>query len=448
MDQAFSLKNLKALLQEDRTKGGKLEEKYIPAAYDLRMKLYALKKRKSRSYFSMRKGKMTEVAYLRRVSRLDTALEQRKSQHENLIDVELSRISKTIAKADFRVSVKLLPSLVAGKQVYGIDSSLDQILAVRHVQRILKFTYDIKMPSRDLLIGQIKSLALDGVPKYIIRADVEQFYESVRHLDLLNSIHESPALSVVVKRILTRLIKDYVKTSGNEKGLPRGIGMSAYLAEIYLASIDDEIRNQEDLFYYARYVDDIVLMYAPKRRDSVSTYLSNVSEIINRKGLAFNSKTHVIDLLDNQNGKFEYLGYEFDASPSKWGVRLSQKKLQKYRSKIEKSFADYTKKHSFVAKKSAEELIIRSLYLTGNFRLFSRKSNAFIGIYFSNKFITDTSQLRGLDHFFKHKVSTLTDPSLKRKLAKLSFLSGFDNKTFRSFDPRQLSEISKGWNHG
>ncbi|WP_277342840.1 reverse transcriptase domain-containing protein, partial [Pseudomonas viridiflava] len=108
-------------------------------------------------------------------------------------------------------------------------------------------------------------MALDGVPKYIIRSDVELFYESVGHKELFDGIYQAPELSVLIKRILTRLMKDYVVVSGDENGLPRGIGISAYLSEIYLSSIDDEIRRQDNLFYYARYVDDMVLMYAPQR---------------------------------------------------------------------------------------------------------------------------------------------------------------------------------------
>jgi hypothetical protein len=303
------------------------------------------------------------------------------------------------------------------------------------------------MPSRDILVSQIKLLALDGVPKYIIRSDVESFYESVRHKELLNEIHQSPELSVLIKRILTRLMKDYVFVSGDQNGLPRGIGISAYLSEMYLSSIDAEIRRQEDLFYYARYVDDMVLMYAPQRKELAASYLTTLSEMLKGKGLAFNNKTKAIDLLVEQKGKFDYLGYTFDISSSTRGIRLSQRKFEKYRSRIEKAFSDYSSKHLFIPKKAADELMLRCLFLTGNMRLFNRKSNAFIGVYFSNKHITDTRQLSGLDHFYNSKVASVTSPSLKRKLSKLSFEKGFKEKLFRNFDSKQFSELSRGWKH-
>ncbi|VVN37401.1 antiviral reverse transcriptase Drt3a [Pseudomonas fluorescens] len=447
MDQAFSIKNLNDLLKDDREKGGDLEERYIPAAFNIRVKLYKLNKLRSFSRYRLRTGKMTPDFYDKRTSRLTIVIDKRKVQHARLIDSELERISKIISSKEFRINVAPLPAAVGGKIVYGVGKSLDQILAVKFVQRALKALYEVRMPSRDILVSQIKSLALDGVPKYIIRSDVESFYESVRHKELLDGIHQSPELSVLIKRILTRLMKDYVAVSGHNNGLPRGIGVSAYLSEIYLSSIDAEIRRQDDLFYYARYVDDMVLMYAPQRKELAAKYLTTLGEILHDKGLRFNDKTKVIDLLDEQKGKFDYLGYTFDVSSSTPGVRLSQRKFDKYKTRIDKAFSDYSSKCSFIPKKAAEELMLRSLFLTGNMRLFNRKSNAFIGVYFSNKYITDTGQLSGLDRFYHNKVAGIASPSLKRKLSKLSFVKGFKEKLFRSFDPEQLSELSRGWKH-
>lgn len=128
-------------------------------------------------------------------------------------------------------------------------------------------------------------------------------------------------------------------------------------------------------------------------------------------------------------------------------MQLSQRKINKYRSRIDKAFSDYNSKFTFIPKKSEEELILRCLFLTGNMRLFNRKSNAFIGVYFSNKYITDTSQLSGLDHYFRNKLKSVASPSLARKLSKLSFEKGFKEKLFRNFDSKQLSELSRGWKH-
>jgi hypothetical protein len=447
MDQSFSIKNLNKLLNADREKGGDLEERYIPTAFAIRVKLYKLNKLRSFARYRLGMGKTTLAFYEKRMSRLNTVIEKRKAQHLNLIESELERVSKAVSSKEFRINITLLPAPVGGKNVYGAGNCLDQILATRFVQQALKTLYEIRMPPRDILVSQIKSLALDGVPKYIIRSDVESFYESVRHKELLDGIHQAPELSVLIKRILTRLMKDYVIVSGDVNGLPRGIGISAYLSEIYLSSIDAEIKRQDDIFYYARYVDDMVLMYAPQRKELADQYLPTLSKILEAKGLKFNAKTKVIDLLAEQKGKFDYLGYTFDVSKSSLAVRLSQRKIDKYKSRIDKAFSDYALKSLFIPKKSEQELMLRCLFLTGNMRLFNRKSNAFIGVYFSNKFITETTQLSGLDSYYINKIKSITSPSLSRKLSKLSFAQGFKEKLFRNFDPKQLSDLSRGWKH-
>lgn len=448
MGQVLSVKSLNDLLDMDKEKGGDLEKRYIPAAHEIRVKLYRLNKLWSRTRYRRRTGKITSDFYDKRLARLEVIIEKRKAERAQLIEFELERAFKNIGSKEFRISFSLLQTTIDGKKIYGVQNSLEQILAVRFVQTNLKSLYNIKMSSRDILVSQIKTLALDGVPKYIIRSDIESFYESVRHKDLLDEIHESPKLSVLIKRMLTRLIKDFSLVTSSDKGLPRGIGVSAYLSEIYLLSIDAEVKRQKDLFYYARYVDDMVLMYAPSQKELADKYLIDLNGILLKKGLELNdNKTKEIDLLMEARGSFDYLGYMFDVSSSSKGVRLSRKKVDKYKERINKAFYDYSKKSVFIPNKAAEELLLRCLFLTGNMRLFNRKSNAFIGVYFSNKYITDTRQLSGLDNLFKSKVGNISSPSLQRKLLKLSFEKGFKEKLFRNFETKQLSEISRSWKH-
>ncbi|WP_321882150.1 antiviral reverse transcriptase Drt3a [Paraburkholderia bannensis] len=448
LDQAFSVSNLRKILNADNEKAGDLEEKYISNAHIIKVKLRKFLDMLFFIKWSLDRNKVSAEGYDRRKKRLNLLLKEWRHRYEIEIANKLEDISKIIGRKDFRVTLIESTTTISDKKIYGIGADLSQILAMRFVQLVLKSIYDVKMPSRDILVGQIKSLSLDRVPKFIIRADVESFYESVRHEDLLDSIHKSSELSVEVKRIITRVLKDYQNISGSNKGLPRGVGVSAYLAEIYLSDIDDNIKNSSDLFYYARYVDDIVLMYAPSRPELAPTYRKTVEQIMQRKGLSLNHKTTEVDALAEQKGKFEYLGYEFDLAPGGSGVSLSSKKLLKYRTRIKKSFDDYHRKKAFIPKKAATELIVRSLFLTGNMRLFNRKSNAFIGIYFSNKHITNTKQLDGLDNFYRHKIKSIKDSGLRDRLLKNSFQEGFSNKIFRNLDLKQLSNIARGWKHG
>ncbi|MNJ20351.1 reverse transcriptase [compost metagenome] len=447
IDQAFSIKNLSYLLNDDREKGGDLEERYIPSAYTLRMHVYDLKKSRSIIRYKHRIGAVTTQFHALRTQRLNKVIKGRKEQHSTLVENELGKIAKQILSKEFRVQLSVLPAPVRGKTVYGVGKDLAQVLAIRFVQKILKDVYGIKMPPRDILVAQVKALTMDGSPKFILRADVESFYESVQHKDLLESIHQSPELSVLVKRIITRLLGDYVRLSGTDKGLPRGVGVSAYLSEIYLSYVDTEVKRHSEVFYYARYVDDMIMMFAPEKKELANGYLASFGDLLEKKGLSLNDKTQTLNLIDEQRGKFTYLGYEFDVSSSSRGVRMSAAKLKKYRDRIDKSFDDYHAKMAFIPKKAANELVMRCMFLTGNMRLFNRKSNAFIGIYYSNKYINDFSQLQGLDRYLRVKINALTEVGLKRKLSRMSFEKGFAEKVFRNFSTKKLSEISRGWKH-
>ncbi|HBV4973744.1 TPA: hypothetical protein MDZ92_005595 [Klebsiella pneumoniae] len=44
-------------------------------------------------------------------------------------------------------------------------------------------------------------------------------------------------------------------------GLPRGISLSATLAELCLQEIDSFFLKEKDVFYYSRFVDDILIIH-------------------------------------------------------------------------------------------------------------------------------------------------------------------------------------------
>lgn len=443
MDQSFSIKNLNWMLVEDIKNGGDLEEKYMPKAFDIKNKI----KRLNKIRFHL-KNKLKEInneLSNNRFLRVNAVIDDMKLQYQSIVSDELGRISKSIESKEFRLNVNRLSHEVGGKKVYGVGNCLGQILVVRFIQNVLKELYDIRMASRDMVISQIKLLALDDVPKYIIKTDIKSFYESINHQFLLDEIHDSSSLSLIIKRILTRFISDYKRISGDVKGVPRGIGLSAYLSEIYLSNIDKEMKRNEDLIYYGRYVDDMIFIYAPVRKETVDGYLYKIESILEKKKLILNKdKTFDFNLLGGKSGNFDYLGYNFHLGGNR--ILLSKSRIDKYTLRINQSFEEYERKRLFLPKKAEEELICRCIFLTGNIRLFNRKSNAFIGVYFSNKYITDTSQLDHLDRIYQERISSsYVSISTKRKIKKLSFRKGFDRKLFGGLTRKQILHISKGW---
>lgn len=120
---------------------------------------------------------------------------------------------------------------------------------------------------------------------------------------------------------------------------------------------------------------------------------------------------------------------------------MSDDKLQRFKAKIDASFLEYNLLIvKYATQKNATErmLLKRIKFLTNNHQLFRRKSNVFIGIYFSNEFLSEPyADLIELDKYLKMKISTLpisTSNKLIDTLTEFSFENGFKNKSIVRFN--------------
>ena len=120
---------------------------------------------------------------------------------------------------------------------------------------------------------------------------------------------------------------------------------------------------------------------------------------------------------------------------------MSDDKLKRYKNKIDTSFNDYNSaiiKYSLTKNPTERMLLKRIKFLTNNHQLFRRKSNVFIGVFFSNEYLTNPlSDLTELDIYLKDKISVLpatTNGKLINKLNKLSFENGFKTKSIVRFN--------------
>src|SRR5690606_8870530 len=142
------------------------------------------------------------------------------------------------------------------------------------------------------------------------------------------------------------------------------------------------------------------------------------------------------------NHNITYLGYKFSLSNQKpLTIKMSDKKYNRYKSKIKISFDEFLSdisKYTPNTSKANNKLVQRIKILTSNFRLFRRKDNVLIGIYFSNEFLTKELQdLENLDRFLRSeikRVSASLSIISKNKLDMLSFTNGFNKKHTLNFN--------------
>jgi hypothetical protein len=159
-----------------------------------------------------------------------------------------------------------------GKTIYTIKKDAPSFFAMKQLQFNIFKTFKVKQSDRYEIVKQLRILLEDGFSKYIIRVDVQSFYESIPQDALMKKVEENQLLNFQSKKLLKTLIYTYEKDKDTtlfkkEHGIPRRVGVSAYLSELYMRDIDNEIKSISDLVYFARYVDDIILVFIPRSKE-------------------------------------------------------------------------------------------------------------------------------------------------------------------------------------
>lgn len=369
------------------------------------------------------------------------------------------------------------------KEVYTVEKDPASYYAVKQLQRNIYKTFKVIQADRNIIIKQIFNIVSDGFPKIIIKTDIQAFYESIPQDQLFNKIENNTLLSPFSKTLIKRLFYEFEDKKDSAKippgrGIPRGIGISAYLSELYMRDIDSEIRSLEDVIYYARYVDDIVLIICPKTESKKRNYLSELRNIISSKNnLSLKdgsdgapSKTSLIDLPNRGNyiTSFDYLRYCFNLKRTETDnksnfqviLEISDNKIKRYNKRLLKSVDDYNENAKYNEREARNILIARLKFLTGNFHLSNNKRNVKAGVYYSNQMLrlntTTFKSLKTLDKRLSSVLSKLNPPpkigidKVKLKLflmSKFSFQNGFNNKekNFYSFSlkPREVKFYNK-----
>ena len=140
--------------------------------------------------------------------------------------------------------------------------------------------------------------------KYVLKMDIRHFFDSIPH-DILKR-----KLAKVIRddRILDLLCKIIDST---DHGLPLGFYSSQWLSNWYLQGLDHYIKEQLGAKYYVRYMDDMVIFGANKKklhktRQAISDYLEK------ELGLTLKENWQVYRF--DKNGKYrdvDFMGFRF-----------------------------------------------------------------------------------------------------------------------------------------
>lgn len=365
---------------------------------------------------------------------------------DKLIEAIESELGDTIAEDNYQFKIKLNWDLYLNGQAKGTMAYLCQDLILRKLFRNIRRIYSVQQANRDTIVKHMKLLLSENVEMQIIRLDVRHFYDNVNRERILNKLIDDARLSHQSLMLLQNLFGNRVIKA--HSGLPKGLGISAVLSELYMKYFDLDFKKIEGVYYYARFVDDIIVFCSSEMSKTLSWEYA--SEELKKIGLQLN-KNKSYCLAPKQSGSpFTYLGYTFQFLKDHLEVTIAQKKLNIIKTRITKTFVRYSKDHDFSLLK------LRIKYLTGNFTLYNPHTlqPIKVGIYFNYKMSNKVSVLKDLDTYYQRLLHCRTGRlgsaiSLTKKqvkeLEKHSFYFGYQNHVNHHFTTDQMVKITTCW---
>lgn len=441
LDQSFSAENFRKILDYENRKGAYLEGKYFKGIAEMTNEI---KKLKTEIKDKKNSSILVEFETFRNVT-----IEKQKKikiKKEEQLKEELQKISDIIVNDRFRITLTKVVK-IAKEPVYTIDDKPENFFALKQIQYIFRKLYKVKQANRYAILSQLKVILGDNFPKYVIRTDIQGFYESIPHDKLLQKLNEDNLLTIYSKNIIFQILNEYKRLSKSTIGLPRGVGVSAYLSELYMRDIDKMIKSLPTVSYYARYVDDIIIIFTPTSIKENRNYLCEIKKIIETKfSLKLNElKTAEFDLVNCAKPFIiYYLGYCINFAKSSISFKLTQDKIDRYKKRIDLFINSYISFSKVNEKKARKLLVKRIRFLTGNTRLLNNKKNILVGVYYSNNLLTDGTQFKELDDYLTHKIQEKNlNTTIQKRLGSYKFYDGFVSKRFSPFTTNDLSDILK-----
>jgi len=396
-------------------------------------------------------------------------------QKKEIQNTELEKISKNINCKSFKFDLQ-----EQDDNIFIIQDTKEAFFAIKQLQYNIRKTFKVKQSSRHLILSQIKLLLNDNTPKYVIRTDISKFFESIPQDKLFRKISNNTLLSSQSKKFIRQILDDYNNKKDTskietKKGVPRGIGISAYLSELYMKNFDNQIRNMQDVVYYARYVDDIFIIISPSLPPkSINEYFNKIDNLIQLDDLTIHTsgdKCNLVDLsekvIKDTHNSLTYLGYNIRIeqkanNTTKTTFGLSQNKKIKMEEKVLKCIEYFNNKSKYDIKTARKEILLCLRFLCTNTKLNGAKSRVKVGIFYSNNLLDreyekDINELDNkLKYNWLHNISPYenlfenqqakqqyTDNLKTCIIARFGFLKGFTNKTYHTFSPNDLKTIKK-----
>lgn len=471
LDQSFSAKNFETtftiLNRQGKVEIDSMSEDYRAIVGEIHtineeIKFLHRKKRSLRTE--------EEVTHLSELQELLYSFKEKKAE---VLTAEMEVLADEVNSRTFAFNINA--NVFEGKEEFILDDSMAALYAMKQLLHNIKRTFKIEMTSRHQILSSIKMLLNMKMPIYVIRTDISKFFESIPQERLLKKVLDNSLLSYKSKAFIKGVIGEYERIKdttlvASGLGVPRGIGISSMLSEIYMKDIDSMLRSRREVIYYTRYVDDIfMIMTSLEDFKTIDDYYANMEEMFLKFGLSLKPKTDSKCQLVNFSPKvrfspvsFDYLGYKLnmkhggrEKDPLKTEYSLSDKKKIKIDERINNAFIHFENLSKVDIKAARKDLLDSLNFITGNFRLSNAKHCAKVGLYYNNDLLDDVSEFNDYTtRLHTHVINPHTGSfrtvverqayidALKSKIGRIDFKTRWENKTMYDFSVARIAEIS------
>jgi hypothetical protein len=398
----------------------------------------------------------------------------------------LEKLANSLANGTF-APAQFGRRTIKSYSVYS-TSSYENTIVLRKLNDNLRRLYKLHQSDRTRIVKQVALLLAESCPKSVLRLDIKSFYDAVNRQQLLRRIGDDSLLSPKSKSLLLQFLSGAFPGLG--EGLPRGVNLSASLAEFALRDFDQSVKALPGVYFYARYVDDIIVftIHDPIAiKQSIESILPHGLELNEKKttlftingcrcedGCVCGSSCRCISTCrcketDGIPAEFDFLGYKFKFSSiagkekrrAEIFISMADKKVAKTKTRIVRSLLDYARNRDFVLLRD------RLRFLTANHSLTTSNVDQKVksGVYYSYRLLTlieDSSGrlippiIRELDHFlraalfasnnaFGRKLSAALSPTQKQSLQMISFTSGFISKRLARIPAPRIKQLKECW---
>lgn len=485
LDQSFSSKNFMSVYDKENRMGKIPKETMSTVFQDIvediqktNLKLQQLRQKKKVNWTE---ENITEIKNLKQ------GLKELRVRKQECLQQYTDSLAEKVNSSSFRISLNKVK--LGNKIGFKIDNSDNsQLFAMKQLQCNLQKTFKVKQANRHLIMANIKLLLKTKRPYYIIRTDVSSFFESISQERLLHSIMDNTLLSykskVFVKAIFNQYEEEkknltYEESEGMKEGygVPRGIGISSLLSEIYMRDLDSTLRKRPEVIFYVRYVDDIFMLLAQlPYGKTIEQYYNDLENEFRQYNLSLkpsnDSKCSLIDYFAQKTSpsKLTYLGYELtivvDCQNGKLkntevSFQLSSDKYKRITRRIDNAFKHFDSINKYDLHQARKDLVDSLKLITGNVRLHKSKSGIKTGLYFNSDLLDeDLIQLQNLTTYLCKKKLSLHpelflnqeeqmryEEALYNRIRKFDFVESWKTRKMYSLSGKRLKEIMRWLNY-